>query len=289
MDKLATSLRNYMEAECGWTDNTVQAHMRDASQFLEFAKNRPFSAVLAEEWLSTLRATNHKPSTIARKRISVMTLYRVYSRQHRLDEDTLLCIDPVRRVKENLPVLTAEQIEELVQGIRGPCDIRNIAIVRLMFETAIRVSECVGLTINDIKEGRDHIRIMAKGRRERVVRISAECLRALLDYANRWRTRYAQSSPALFIGLDGAPLSRYAVSHMLSYFTEKLSLPHASSHTLRRSRATSLMNAGVDIEDVQKHLGHQDIGATQQYLRLSHERLRAVYNRCHPSCNMEDR
>lgn len=282
-DTNVIAVRDYLESERGCSGNTVEAYVNDIEQFQKFADGRPFHPTLVEQWLLCLSANNIKPSTLARKRMAIMTLARVVARSQKIDETFLRMIDPVRQTRKNLPILTVQQLEKLSEGITGECSTRNLAIIRLMYETAIRASECVSLLVTDIDDQRDYFRVMAKGRRERVVPIGVDCRKTVLDYVRRWRTRYARTSPALFISQDGNPITRCAVSHMLDYHTNRLGLPRSTSHTLRRSRATALMNSGIPIENVQRHLGHSSITATQRYLWLSTDRLKDVHRKYHPS------
>ena len=116
-----------------------------------------------------------------------------------------------------------------------------------------------------------------------MVPISGDCLAAVQDYVEGWRTRHAKSGdPALFVSIDGERIGRHRITHLLLEISGRLKLRKTTTHTLRRSRATLLMNAGQPIEKIQKFLGHQTLDATQQYLATSTERLREVYDRCHP-------
>ena len=161
--------------------------------------------------------------------------------------------------------------------------IRCRAMILTLHSGGIRSCELAALNLRDVHVSGRLLRIMGKGRRERMVRISGNCLQAIQYYAEHWRTRYCvPGNPALFIKINGQRIGRNSASKLLAKLSARLGVTHTTAHTLRRTLATQLMNAGETVQSVQAILGHQSISATERYLAMSLGRLRTVYRDCHP-------
>src|SRR5690606_28287996 len=188
-----------------------------------------------------------------------------------------------RRLPKALPV---DQVERLLatpdDSILG---LRDRALLELLYATGARVSEAVGLDVDDVAHG-DVLRLRGKGSKERVVPVGSYAQAALDAYLTRARpelSRRGRATPRLFLGARGAPLSRQSAWLVIQHAAERAQLTaHVSPHTLRHSFATHLLQGGADVRVVQELLGHASVATTQIYTHVSVDALRDVYATSHP-------
>ena len=163
--------------------------------------------------------------------------------------------------------------------------LRDRALLELLYATGARVSEAVGLDVDDVTDG-DILRVRGKGSKERIVPIGSYARAAVDAYLTRARpelARRGKASPRLFLGARGAPLSRQSAWLVIQAAAERANLAaHVSPHTLRHSFATHLLQGGADVRVVQELLGHASVATTQIYTHVSVDALRDVYATSHP-------
>lgn len=293
---LCDEFRFKLENEQRHSKHTVEAYCRDVREFLGLwgACGRPqFTGQLVNDHLVKLRNTmQEKPSTLNRKRMAIRQFLKwlgdraaaagEYEEERRLT-DQLTLIDPIRACRRIREVVSEEDLQRILGALHGETAIRSRAMILTLHSGGIRSSEMAGLNVGDVLHSSQTLRIMGKGRRERMVRISGDCLKAIQYYAEHWRTRYAvPGNPALFIKVNGQRIGRNSASKLLAKLSARLNVTHTTAHTLRRTLATQLMNAGETIQEVQRVLGHESIASTEQYLAMSFERLMTVYRESHP-------
>lgn len=293
---LFDEFRFKLENEQRHSKHTVEAYCRDVRGFLFYwdEVSRPqFTGQLVNDHLVKLRnAQQEKPSTLNRKRMAIRQFVKwlrdraalagEYEEERRLTGQLLL-IDPIRAVRKIREVISDDDLHRILAALHGETSLRSRAMILTLHSGGIRSSEMAGLNVGDVLHSSQTLRIMGKGRRERMVRISGDCLKAIQYYAEHWRTRYAVSgTPALFIKVSGQRIGRNLASKLLAKLSARLNVTHTTAHTLRRTLATQLMNAGETIQEVQRVLGHESITSTEQYLALSFGRLQSVYQQCHP-------
>jgi integrase/recombinase XerC len=209
------------------------------------------------------------------------------------------------RAHRDLPtVLRADQAEDLVTAPpRGAetaearaVEIRDRAVLEMLYATGVRVSELCGLDRADVDDGRRVIRVFGKGAKERSVPYGVPAERALDEWLRVGRPELAASDDetgtgmarerknrdALFLGLRGGRLQQTVVRRIVAAAARAAGLPHTSPHDLRHSAATHLLDGGADLRAVQDLLGHASLSSTQIYTHVSTERLRAAYKQAHP-------
>lgn len=276
----------YLLTELGLGQSTISAYMKDVEGFLNFIEAQELTALLIEKFTHHLREIGLKPTTIRRKYMSIRCFCNHLISSGRLNSNILESLDPIRVERSQSDVLEPKSVDALVATLESGISVcrtthvrRNVAIVLVLYHCGLRVSELCGLNIEDINFARRQLRVLGKGRRERMVPVSHECIDAIQLYL---KTDHNFDTNAVFIKSDGQRLTRRAVSDMLLSLSRRAGVKHTTSHTLRRSCATSLMNRGVDLELVQSLLGHQNLGTTQTYLAVSHDRLKNIHARFHP-------
>jgi len=212
-----------------------------------------------------------------------------------LEMEKILSHNPMTRVRSAkearlLPkVLSPEDMEVLLQTVEDRIGAtknpqlahRDKAIFELFYATGIRLSELVGLNAEDIDFRGRTLRVLGKGRKERVVFFNQTAAQALTDYLHC--TPRSESSSPLFLNRYGARLSQRGVEKMFATILKMSGLDkHASPHTLRHSFATHLLEGGSDLVTIKELLGHESLQTTQVYTNITRARMQAVYDRSHP-------
>jgi integrase/recombinase XerD len=196
---------------------------------------------------------------------------------------------PDRRLPKAIPVESVVALIEGAGALEGPRGLRDRALLELLYGTGARISEAVGLAVDDLDRGQAAVRLAGKGGKERVVPVGSYALRAVEDYLVRARpalaanTRRGVRGGALFLNARGGALSRQSAWSILRSSAERAGLTdEVSPHTLRHSFATHLLDGGADVRVVQELLGHASVTTTQVYTLVTVDRLREVYATSHP-------
>jgi integrase/recombinase XerC len=188
-------------------------------------------------------------------------------------------------------VLRADQAESLVTAqprdagtpVGRALEIRDRAVLEMLYATGVRVSELCGLDGADVDAARRVIHVFGKGAKERSVPYGIPAQRALDDWLRDGRPQLATPGEgSLFVGVKGARLQPTVVRRIVSAAAQSAGLPHTSPHDLRHSAATHLLDGGADLRAVQDLLGHASLSSTQIYTHVSTERLRAAFKQAHP-------
>ena len=310
LDTAASVYIAFLRHERGFSEHTIRAYRADLARFLEFAQERAVSTTAAldlellRDWLWQASQQNLAKSTMARRAASVrgFTAWMLHSGYVERDPAARL---RAPRADKHLPrVLSRDQIERVLDrvstraGSGDPIAQRDEAVVELLYASALRVGELVGLRQADIDLGRLTVRVLGKGSKERVVPFGVPAARALAVYMRNGRPALTVSSPArnparhpvpvpesshLFLGASGRVLSSRAVYGLVASLLADLpgSGP-AGPHTIRHTAATHLLDGGADLRAVQEILGHASLGTTQLYTHVSAERLKESYRLAHP-------
>lgn len=276
----------YIRTELGLSQETLSAYTGDVREFLEFAGAQKLTAQLVEIFVTDLRRRKLRSTTIRRKCMSIRCLYHHLISLGLLDQNILDMIDSVRTERRTPNALEPQDVDALVSIVEKRTPVcratsvrRDVAIILTLYHSGLRVSELCDLNLSNVNLSNRMIRVKGKGGRERVVPTTPKCAEAIQAYIDCERQ---SDTEALFVKVDGQRISRRAVSDMLMSISRRAGVSNTTSHTLRRSCATSLMNRGVDLELVQTLLGHQSLSTTQTYLAISYDRLKKVHQSCHP-------
>ena len=242
------------------------------------------------EFLAHLRHDRGYSASGLNRKIACLKGYFAY-----LEVEKILVNNPMTRVRSAkearlLPkVLSPEEVELLLETVedrigqtRNPqLALRDRAIFELFYATGIRLSELVGLNVDDFDFPRRTLRVIGKGRKERVVFFNQTAATAITEYLHS--TPRSQSGGPLFLNRYGARLSQRGVEKMFKAILKESGLEkHASPHTLRHSFATHLLEGGSDLVTIKELLGHESLQTTQVYTNISRQRMKSVYERAHP-------
>ncbi len=232
--------------------------------------------------LAVLRNSGLSKSTIARKLAAIRSFYRFLVKIDKLTASPVSVVRTPRQDKRLPKCLDIQQIEALLAApdTGSLLGARDRAIIETIYAAGLRVSELVGLDIEDLDEFSEVVRIAGKGKKERLCPLGSMAIAAIGHYL---KMRKSPSAGPLFVNKHGTRISDRSVRRKLDkYLLEAGFDPGVSPHTLRHSFATHMLNAGADLRSVQELLGHSSLSTTQVYTHLTTKRLKEVYDKAHP-------
>lgn len=287
----------YARVEAGLTPHTCAAYHRDLTDFARFVRSRGIPSLLAVQradvtlYLFALRQQGLAASTLARRLSALRSFYRFLVREGQATSDPTEDVRGPRLGRQLPRVLSVEEVARLLAQppLDRPEGLRDRAILELLYASGLRVAELIALDVEDVDLGAELVRVVGKGRKERVVPIGSYAVRALRDYLEGARARLTRrrGSSALFVSRSGRRLSRQWIWAILRLYAAKAGIRvPVSPHVLRHSFATHLLEGGADLRAVQELLGHANIATTQIYTHLTRDRIREVFDRAHPRDRM---
>ncbi len=300
MERAVRAWLTHLDVERGVSPHTLRAYRRDL---------RRYAAYLAVEgvtdphgvtedtvggFLAHLREgdEDHPPlaaSSAARTLVAVRGLHRFLVLEGASDTDPAATVSPPRppsRLPKAIPVEDVVRLLDASGLGDGPAPLRDRALLEVLYGAGARISEAVGLDVDDVDPGEGVLRLRGKGRKERLVPLGSYAADALDAYVVRGRPALAaggRGSPAVFLNRGGGRLSRQSAWTALKAAADRAGLDaRVSPHTLRHSFATHLLEGGADVRVVQELLGHASVTTTQVYTLVTVHRLREVYAQSHP-------
>jgi integrase/recombinase XerD len=279
--------------EEGLSENTRKAYASDLSLFSAWLRKESSRSLLEadsgaiEAYLGFRYRQKASGRSMARLLASLRKLYLFLLREGRVGEDPTLLIETPQLGRPLPKTLTERDVEALLDAPEAEevLGCRDRAMLELLYATGLRVSELVGLKLQQVNLRRGVVRVMGKGGKERLVPVGEE--------AGEWTRRYfgtarvvllkGRRSDDLFVTDRGAGMTRQAFWHLIKRYALKAGIVKPlSPHTLRHAFATHLLNHGADLRVVQMLLGHSDLSSTQIYTHVAQERLKDLHARCHP-------
>lgn len=247
------------------------------------------------QFLAHLGAKDYSAATMARKIATLRSFYKWSHKRGVTKTNPMTAIRTPRQAKRLPKAITVEQIEKLLAtpSDKDVLGLRDRAMLETLYSTGIRVSELVGLNIDDLDETGEALHVRGKGKKERIVPLGTHALAAVRNYvlmvkgdprcASWWASDGSGKGKPLFVNKHGQRLSSRSVRRKLDKYLISAGLdPDISPHTLRHSFATHLLDNGADLRSVQELLGHQSLSTTQIYTHLTAQRLQNAYNQAHP-------
>ena len=289
---------DYLRIEKNRSENTLRSYQTDLELLMEFLTNKGVSdwnkstTDLIKEWVIDLKRKHISNTTIARRISSVKVFFGFLVKRNLIEiNPTLKLISPkLNKVLPNvLGQKQAEQlltqaanieVEEEIEEVR----IRDYAILEVLYSTGIRVSELVGLNLEDINFSNLTLKVLGRGRKERIVPFGIPARDAIDKYLDESRNKFNNKNiNALFLGQRGNRLNVRQVRRILNKAMAQIENgKEISPHDLRHSAATHMLEAGADLRIVQELLGHSSLATTQKYTHVTIERLREVFANAHP-------
>lgn len=293
----------YVAHERQLSPQTVRAYTDDLAEFSDFLSR--YYGSPEWEWAGVDRlairgfmgdcATRRglAKSSIARKVSAIRSFYRYLHVEERVDANPARAVRSPKRDRTLPGFLTREQMEavfadaEVRAGDGRFHGMRNLAIVELFYSTGMRLSELQSLTVDQLDLVSERVRVMGKGRKERIVPVGRLAVRALRHYYEARTLVMAASTRgdrrAVFVGQTGKRLTVRQIQNIVGAFLKQVADDHGlSTHSLRHTFATHLLDSGADLMAVKELLGHASLSTTQIYTHTSKERLKKVYRQAHP-------
>lgn len=305
-NEFSSGLRRYLQhlaIERALAQNTLESYRRDLTRYLEAMESAavPSPQLISVEhvngYLQQLaRGDEQNPSlsarSVARHTVAIRQLHKYWELEKICAPNPAREIQPPA-VRESLPkAISIEQVTRILDSINleSTSGLRDRAILEFLYSTGARISEVVGLDVDDLHFSDDAVvRLFGKGSKERVVPVGSFAQKAVSDYLVRSRPGLAakgKGTPALFLNQRGGRLSRQSMWMILSKAAEQSGVDvEVSPHTLRHSFATHLLEGGADVRVVQELLGHASVTTTQIYTKVSVDSLREAYQLAHPRVN----
>jgi integrase/recombinase XerD len=308
VERVVTGYLDHLTVERGLAANTITSYRRDLRRYSGYLAGagvgtlREITENDVAGFLSALRRGDdeHPPlsaTSAARAVVAVRGLHRFALLDGLVVDDVAHEVrppTPARRLPKAIPVESVVALIEAAGSIEGPRGLRDRALLEVLYGTGARISEAVGLAVDDLDRGQATVRLAGKGGKERVVPVGSYALRAVEEYLLRARPALAAAGRggvrggALFLNVRGGALSRQSAWTILRTAAERAGaagggpVPEVSPHTLRHSFATHLLDGGADVRVVQELLGHASVTTTQVYTLVTVDRLREVYATSHP-------
>ena len=295
MQNNVRSFLEYLEVERHYTPNTLRSYESDLYHFTAYLRahhTRSFGAVtrnLLRAYLGTLLEEGLTRKSVARKIASLRSFFR-YAKRRKLvsSNPTLTIVSP--KLEKRLPsYLDESSTKRLFDSVdtTSPIGRRNAAVLELFYSTGIRLSELIGLDVEDIDIVQGVVKVTGKGSKQRIVPVGRRAMQAvrayLTDRAAVLAAQGRKEQSALFLTPKGERLYPEAVIRMVKSSIGRISeLEKRSPHVLRHTFATHLLNRGADLRAVKELLGHESLSTTQVYTHVSTEQMKKIYRQSHP-------
>jgi integrase/recombinase XerD len=288
-NKALNDFISYITVEKGLSKNTVLAYKSDLNKFFDFCKNKPIAVESIEhneitDFLWEIKTEGLKPRSIYRMMESLRQFYKYLHIENIIKKNPTAYL-AAPKIPENLPgMLSFEEVELLLNSIsaQDEMNIRNRAMLELLYASGLRVSELINLKFSNINIGEAFLRVIGKGSKERLIPFGAKAQGFLNVYLQK-RKPALGAEDHVFISRLGKKLSRVEFWRQLKNIAKKAGInKNITPHTLRHSFASHLLAGGADIRFVQEMLGHSSISTTQIYTHLDNNKLKQQHKKYHP-------
>ncbi len=292
MEKTLDGFITYLHNVKKKSENTVLSYNRDLTKFIKYLRTNKITSLDKveekdlEKYIKELNDNGFKSATVSRNIASLKAFF------HYLNNEGVLSNDPTKslkspKIEKKIPeILTTDEVFALLEQPSGdsPKEIRDKAMLELLYATGIRVSELINLEVSDVNLKTSSI-LCRDGSKSRTIPYGKKAKDALTRYLEGAREAIVDNkeSTILFANCSGQKMSRQGFWKLIKHYAKKAGIESdITPHTLRHSFAAHLVENGADLRSVQEMLGHSDISTTQIYANMSHSHIREVYNRTHP-------
>ena len=270
------------------SENTTKSYERDLKKlyiFLEKLNVTNYSDIKEEicsAWIGDLYSQNNKPKSIQRHLSSAKGFFRFLKKNNLIGSSPFELVTAPKSSNTLPDVLSPEDVEQLLNfKPSNTIEIRDMAIVELMYSSGLRVSETVSINISDFEENMSFLRVIGKGSKTRLVPMGRFAINAINNWLNE-RVKISNNTPALFLNSKGSRLSVRSIQLRLKKMAIKQGLPPVHPHMLRHSFATHMLESSGDLRTIQELLGHSSLSTTQIYTKLDYQHLAKIYDKSHP-------
>jgi len=292
MDEVISQFIFYLHNVKKTSNNTELSYKRDLNKLIIFLQGlnvlevSEISEMNLNAYISFLKKNECAAATISRNIASIKALFHYLVKEEILDADISENLKAPKIEKRIPDILSTNEVVRLLEQPKGdnPKEIRDKAMLELLYATGIRVTELITLKITDVNLQMGFI-VCKDSSKERIIPFGTEAKNALLRYYEHSRDVLLEDNKSLilFTNCSGQSMSRQGFWKLIKYYAKKAGITSdITPHTLRHSFAAHLVENGADLKSVQEMLGHSDISTTQIYANMNHSRIRDVYAKAHP-------
>lgn len=292
MEYVVREFISYLHNEKKMSENTELSYKRDLTKLCAFLNEQginDFAKVTAtnlNSYVLDMEKKQFKPATISRNIASIKALYMFLYKEKRISEDVSDKLKAPKIEKKAPEIMTMKEVAQLLEQPSGNSskEIRDKAMLELLYATGIRVSELISLKLSEVNMQMGFIQCKDAGK-ERVIPFGNKARTALIKYLENSRNEMVADADndILFVNCSGQPMSRQGFWKLIKFYAKKAGIAaDITPHTLRHSFAAHLVENGADLKSVQEMLGHSDISTTQIYVSLNRNHIRDVYTKAHP-------
>lgn len=285
---------DYCKNQKKFTDRTIQTYSTALFQFSKMLTSEldtePEIKEITNDHIKRFASYFYykklSKKSIKLKLSAVKSFFKFLYRKEYISEDPSYSVS-LPKIEKNIPsFLVSEETEQIFKNLQpsNPLNARNLALIELLYSSGLRISEALGLKVSDVTGIQRTIKVMGKGRKERIVPIGTKAKEALLTYLKFRETIVNKDSKnMLFLSKSGKPLTPTDAYRIVNSLLKKYSkTPQKSPHTLRHTFATHMLNNGADIRSVCEMLGHSSLSSTQIYTHVSIQKIKEEYKKAHP-------
>lgn len=292
MKRELSEFLDYLRYERNASAHTISSYRRDLTQFSDYIGERGGSFRKVDNlqirgFMARLHERRLKKSTTARKLAAIRSFFQFGVKKRWIADNPAKVVATPRQEKRVPSFLSEEEMTHLLEipPSKKPLDLRDKAILELLYASGIRVSELVGINLEDVNLGDRLVRVRGKGKKERLVpfgRMAGERLAAYLK-VRPGLVEDRVGEKGLFLNYQGRRITPRSVERMVDKYIHRTAVKRKiSPHSLRHSFATHLLSRGADLRVIQELLGHESLATTQKYTHLDLGRLMDVYRKSHP-------
>lgn len=287
-----------MQAQKGYSPASCLAYLKDLEQLEKFLISRNLNLDKPAEigrrdleaFVSYLFRAGLAKSSMARKLAAIRSFFRFLRMHGKIENNPAENLRNPRQEQRQPCVLNIDEVFEVLdsepEATSPELACRDLALAELLYGSGLRISEALNLDLNDIRLETGIVRVMGKGKRERLCPLSDTSKEALQIWLSCRNTIANSEEKAVFVGSRGARLNRRQATRIIAALCQSAGINKAvSPHALRHSFATHLLGSGADLRSVQELLGHKRLATTERYTHLSLEKIIAIYDAAHPRSN----
>jgi tyrosine recombinase XerC len=287
MEKYIEKFVRYLEIEKNYSVHTILNYKLDLQGFNKFIAGTDLEKVdylSLRKYLAVLKEKNFGNRTVGRKLSTLRSFFRFLSREGYIKSNPILMLSSPKLDKYLPSFMTEDEVYKLIESAFAKnkedlLGLRDRAILEAFYSSGLRISELVGLNLEDVDFISGILKVRGKGKKERIVPIGETALLAIRKYLDKRK----KQTDAIFLNNNGRRITTRGVRYIVVKYLHAAGIkPGVSAHTFRHSFATHLLNRGADLRTVQELLGHANLSTTQIYTHLTTEKIKSVYDKAHP-------
>jgi integrase/recombinase XerC len=284
MERYIEKFIRYLEVEKNYSAHTILNYKLDLEDFRNFlgeAALEKIDYLLLRKYLALLKEKNLSNRTVNRHLSSLRSFFRFLTRESLIKANPILSLSSPKQEKYLPSFLTEEEVAKLIDAVipKDERGLRDRAILETFYSTGIRISELANLSKEDFDFIGGIVKVMGKGKKERIVPIGDKAISAIREYLDKRK----KQTDAIFLNKNGEAITTRGIRNIVGKYIRLAGIKQGvSPHTLRHSFATHLLNRGADLRSVQELLGHANLSTTQIYTHLTTDKLKSVYDKAHP-------